>query len=238
MQRTPELRELMELFREKLIDGESEKIEVRMPHSNPELELFSVWLGLWVGEDTSSLHGTYIVRSNKIDCRCGCEDKVCYRVKGRADHSFCFKTAPKKCITKFQLDENGNRVGEGKPVISEVSEARMDPEEICEKMEDLVENIEAEVNGLIMDKQSGVFINPKDEEAMDDDKMTFLTAKAFAHAKYNPYGEPCCVCNCVTKTKTRCGHRLCMLCWNSLARPACPMCRADVDEYGSSDDED
>jgi len=210
MQRTPELRELMELFRHKLIDGNSERVDVRMPHSNPELEMFSVWLGFMIDEDASILRGTYIVRSKKIDCRCGCDDKVCYRVKGRADHSFCF----------------------------EVSEARMDPEEICEKMEDIVEKIEAEVNGLIMDKQTGVFINTKDEEAMSEDKMLFLTAKAFAHAKYNPYGEPCCVCNCVTKTKTRCGHHLCMLCWNSLARPACPMCRADVDEFGGSDDDE
>lgn len=205
------MRELMELFRHKLIDGNSEKLDVRMPHSNPELEMFSVWLGFMIDEDASILRGVYIVRSRKIDCRCGCEDKVCYRVKGRADHSFCFHTK---------------------------SDGRMKQEAIIEQMMDIVEKIEAEVNGLIMDKQTGVFINTKDEDAMDGDKMTFLTAKAFAHAKYNPYGEPCCVCNCVTQTKTRCGHHLCMHCWNSLARPACPMCRADVDNYGSDSDDD
>ena len=210
MQRTPELRELVTLFRDKLIDGNSENIDVMMPHSNPELEMFSVWLCFIIEEDTSIIRGTYIVRSKKIDCRCGCDDKVCYRVKGRDNHTFCF----------------------------EVSEARMDPEEICEKMEDLVEKIAAEVNGLIMDKVSGSFINTKDEEAMSEDNMLFLTAKAFAHAKYNPYGEPCCVCNCVTQTKTRCKHHLCMLCWNSLERQVCPMCRGDVDEFGGSDDDE
>jgi hypothetical protein len=211
MQRTPELRELVKLFKTKLIDGNSEKIDVRMPHSNPELEMFSVWLGFMIEEDKKIIRGTYIVRSNKIDCRCGCDDKVCYRVKGRGIHALSFGVA------------------EG---------VRLDPNFITDEMMDIVENIEAEVNGLIMDKQTGVFINPKDEEAMDEDKMLFLTARAFAHAKYNPYGEPCCVCNCVTKTKTRCGHHLCMLCWNSLARPACPMCRADVDEFGGSDDDE
>jgi len=42
--------------------------------------------------------------------------------------------------------------------------------------------------------------------------------------------EPCCACLEETKTKTVCGHPLCVECINQLKKPSCPMCRHCVCE--------
>ena len=37
--------------------------------------------------------------------------------------------------------------------------------------------------------------------------------------------EECCVCLEMTKTKTNCGHHMCISCWNQVLDGRCPICR-------------
>jgi hypothetical protein len=40
----------------------------------------------------------------------------------------------------------------------------------------------------------------------------------------------CCVCQEKTISETRCGHKLCILCWSTIneTKPRCPMCRSKI----------
>jgi len=55
----------------------------------------------------------------------------------------------------------------------------------------------------------------------------------------------CSCCNEYTETQSRCGHSICIGCWNSLDKLVCPMCRKKIkcipaieSDSGSEDDEE
>lgn len=205
MQRTPEMREMVDILIKKIVHGNSATIELKMPHSNSALERYSVWIVISIWEKSENQKRLAIsnrVRSNRIESRCS-GDKVYYPLKGTECQFIWFHTE---------------------------SDGRMEDCVIAEQIMDCIEKCETEINGLFQERRTGAWVNINNDEEVQTCRLIDLTIKAFAHAKYNPYGEPCCVCNEITDTKTRCGHHLCMDCWERLEKLVCPMCREDVDQ--------
>lgn len=49
--------------------------------------------------------------------------------------------------------------------------------------------------------------------------------------------ETCCVCLEPTKTKTGCGHHICIPCWSKIDKSSCPICRQNTNGEEFSEDE-
>jgi hypothetical protein len=45
----------------------------------------------------------------------------------------------------------------------------------------------------------------------------------------------CSVCMDITKTKTPCGHKLCIPCWIQIKNECCPLCRGDISYFEKED---
>jgi hypothetical protein len=50
--------------------------------------------------------------------------------------------------------------------------------------------------------------------------------------------QPCCVCMDDTSSKTQCGHPLCLVCWSSLKKLKCPLCRHQIESWESDEEEE
>ena len=48
----------------------------------------------------------------------------------------------------------------------------------------------------------------------------------------------CSVCLDSTKTKTPCGHTLCIPCWQKLKNNKCPLCRGSISYFQNNEDEE
>lgn len=50
--------------------------------------------------------------------------------------------------------------------------------------------------------------------------------------------DDCCVCLEKTMGKTKCNHHICLACFTNLKNPKCPLCRADIYDFGDCESED
>lgn len=84
-------------------------------------------------------------------------------------------------------------------------------------------NLINEIEGLVFDKYSGKFMNLNN----NDLKKHYDLQKTI---RVNMEGVPeCCVCKEFCGTTTRCGHTLCLECYNKIvARKKCPICRSYI----------
>ena len=50
--------------------------------------------------------------------------------------------------------------------------------------------------------------------------------------------DDCCVCLEKTRGTTKCNHHICLACFTNLKKLQCPLCRADICDVDSDDDDD
>lgn len=214
MERTPELTEFATLIyaemKEKVEKKEHPRCEHIIRNDNPELEDFDVhmYFGLFTKNGISSSG----------------EKKIFWGVT----------------IASQKIRNNDECDGMETYQIREACrpayavEGKEEPE-IIKHLEDCICDIDAQVARLVPDKNFGVFVDPAHEPSVRQMKMWELQQRVFKHRK--PLST-CCVCDVETQHVTKCGHKLCFMCWNKLKKLTCPCCRAEIDDQTNHSDSD
>jgi hypothetical protein len=86
-------------------------------------------------------------------------------------------------------------------------------------VDEFLESFKKIVNSLRFDRIKGI-IDEQDtnffQELITNPNISFASI------------ENCSVCMEQTKTKTRCNHHLCLVCWSKLKEKLCPLCRDEL----------
>jgi hypothetical protein len=99
--------------------------------------------------------------------------------------------------------------------------------EVIKHIEDCICDIDAQLARLVADRHFGVFVDLTHEPSARKLKMWKLREQVFKHRIKD---SSCCVCDAKTQHVTKCGHKLCFVCWNKLEKLTCPMCREEIDD--------
>jgi len=114
---------------------------------------------------------------------------------------------------------------------------------IAQWMLDKYNIMNSKLENLEIDKARGKFYDKTFENSVMRVRLANLE-----NAVLNPdYAteQVCSCCNEYTETQSRCGHSICIGCWNSLDKLVCPMCRKKIkcipsieSDSGSEDEND
>ena len=191
----------------------NKKYILEFPTDNTELENFDVTATFHIWESGTFYIG-YEVSSKRVRAFDGCCDMEIYRVCGRSELlNFPIK---KEHLWKMKREQ----------ILAEIRNA------LC--------TIDDDVENLFLDNRRGVFVNRKHQDCMRVYRMSRNVDLVFKHKKsVSSPQNICVVCHETTQTKTPCGHRLCVECWNKVCPMTCPCCREDVNfaQHPDSDDE-
>lgn len=188
------------------------KYILEIPTDNSELENFTVTATFHIWENGSFYIGLN-VSSNRIRVYDDRADMEVYPVLGRTP------------LPMFPIKKETLKKMKREHILADIQNA------LC--------TIDDDIENLFLDNRRGVFVNRKDEDAMRAYRMLRTTDLVFKHKKaVSSPSDMCCVCHDTTRTKTLCGHHLCVGCWNQVRPLTCPCCRDDIDftTYPDSDD--